>query len=86
MKTFTNFATSIVLAAWIGAIAILSVQNATLISLRFLGWQSVNLPFGVVLAFGAGAGAIGGAIAPLFWQFSQRDRQWENSNDDYEDF
>jgi uncharacterized integral membrane protein len=95
MKTFTNIATAIVLAAWIGAIAILSVQNATLVSLRFLGWQSINLPFGVVLAFSAGAGAIGGAfalafasasIAPWLWQFSRGDRQADNANDDYEDF
>lgn len=44
-------------ALWIIAIAILSVQNATPVSLRFLWFQSVELPLGVVLSFCA-AGAL----------------------------
>lgn len=50
-------------AIWIIAIAILSVQNATLVSLKFLGLQSIQLPVGLILAASVGVGAIGGAIA-----------------------
>lgn len=32
-----------------GAIALFSVQNATAVSLRFLAWQSIQLPVGVLL-------------------------------------
>ncbi|WP_448524664.1 DUF1049 domain-containing protein [Parathermosynechococcus lividus] len=32
-----------------GAIAVFSVQNATAVSLRFLAWQSIQLPLGVLL-------------------------------------
>ncbi|WP_448534229.1 lipopolysaccharide assembly protein LapA domain-containing protein [Parathermosynechococcus lividus] len=32
-----------------GAIAVFSVQNATAVSLRFLVWQSIQLPLGVLL-------------------------------------
>lgn len=73
MKAIVTLALSGILALWIVAIAILSVQNAfiatpdgtTLVSLRFLGRQSPPVPFGVVLAAAAAAGALamGGAIA-----------------------
>ncbi|MBK4731532.1 LapA family protein [Oxynema sp. CENA135] len=53
---------SAIAAAWIVAIAIISVQNATLVSLQFLGFQSIQLPLGIVLALSAATGAIGGAI------------------------
>ncbi len=32
-----------------GAIALFSVQNATAVSLRFLVWQSIQLPLGLLL-------------------------------------
>lgn len=38
-------------AVWIAAIAIIAVQNATPVAIQFLGWQSIALPFGVVLSF-----------------------------------
>lgn len=67
MKALINLLISLVLASWVIGIAVLSVQNATPISLTFLGFQSIQLPVGVVLAFSAGAGLVGGAIAlPLF--------------------
>ncbi|MGF1522399.1 MAG: lipopolysaccharide assembly protein LapA domain-containing protein [Leptolyngbyaceae cyanobacterium] len=45
-------------ALWIVAIAILSVQNATPISVRFLMFRSVQLPFGVVLSFCVAGGML----------------------------
>ncbi|MEO1294244.1 MAG: hypothetical protein AAFW75_00280 [Cyanobacteria bacterium J06636_16] len=45
-------------AIWIVAIAILSVQNATPISVQFLAFRSVQLPFGVVLSFCVAGGML----------------------------
>lgn len=85
MKTLTNLLTSLVLASWVSFIAILSVQNATYVSLRFLGFQSIQLPIGIVLAVSAGVGVVGGAIFPVFWQLSDS-RQQLQSDDPDEDY
>lgn len=68
MKTFTNLVTSLIIAAWIGVISVFSVQNYTQISLKFLNFESIKLPVGVVLALSVGVGMVAGAIAPTFWQ------------------
>ncbi|MDR5639754.1 MULTISPECIES: lipopolysaccharide assembly protein LapA domain-containing protein [unclassified Thermosynechococcus] len=34
-----------------GAIALFSVQNAKAVSLRFLFWQSIEMPLGLLLIF-----------------------------------
>ncbi|MCA1991779.1 MAG: LapA family protein [Coleofasciculus sp. S288] len=68
MKTFTSLLTSLIVAIWIGAIAILSIQNITPVSLKFLTLESIQLPVGLVLAFSVGIGLIVGAIAPILWQ------------------
>lgn len=44
------------------AIAILSVQNATLVPLTFLTSTTIALPVGIWIAFAIGAGMIGTAI------------------------
>lgn len=75
MKTLTNLLTSLVLAAWISAIAILSIQNITPVSLKFLGAASIQMPIGVVLAFSVGIGSIAGAMLPVFWQLAGRQQQ-----------
>jgi uncharacterized integral membrane protein len=80
MKTITNLLTSLILAGWVAAIAILSVQNATLVSLKFLVFHSIQLPVGVVLAFSAGAGVVGGAIFPLLWRFSAFPQQGDDED------
>lgn len=83
MKTIANLLTSIILAAWIAAIAILSVQNFTPISLKFLMFQTIQIPLGIVLAFSVGVGAIAGAIAPVLWQLAdkKRERYYEEEED-----
>ncbi|AFZ44731.1 hypothetical protein PCC7418_2589 [Halothece sp. PCC 7418] len=45
--------------------AVISIQNITAISLQFLFFRSVEIPFGVLLAFGFSVGLILGAILPL---------------------
>lgn len=66
-----NLLTSLAVALWMAAIAILSVQNAESVSLRFLGWQSIQMPVGIVLGMSAGVGVIAGAIAQILLQTAQ---------------
>ncbi|NJP10703.1 MAG: DUF1049 domain-containing protein [Leptolyngbyaceae cyanobacterium RU_5_1] len=65
MKTLPGLLTSLILAGWIGAIAILSVQNFTPVSFQLFGIQSIQIPFGLVLAFSVGLGAVGTAIVQV---------------------
>lgn len=57
-----RFLTTPLLALWIVAIALLSVQNATPVSLQFLGLRSVQMPLGVALSLCAAAGVLGTAL------------------------
>lgn len=77
---------SLLLSLWISAIAILSVQNATPVSLKFLLFESVQIPVGILLAFSASLGLLAGLLI-LPWgrgngsPFSQTedldDSQWD---------
>lgn len=62
MKALAILLTSLLLAGWIGAIAILAIQNFSPVSLRFLGFQSIEIPIGLVLAFSVSIGLLGTAI------------------------
>ena len=66
LTTVKNIVISILLAFWLGAIAIFSIQNITLVSLRFLLWESIELPIGVLLSFCVGGGLLIGSLFPLF--------------------
>lgn len=83
MKTLASLLTSIVVAVWVVAIAILSVQNATPVSLKFLSYQSIQLPVGLVLAFSAGLGIIFIGLTQPLWTLSGSRNQ---SDDDVDDF
>jgi uncharacterized integral membrane protein len=61
-----------VVAVWIGAIALIAAQNGTPISLQFLMFQSVSLPFGLMLAFCAMAGLLGTAALLFIWEWASR--------------
>jgi len=65
MKSFTSLIISLILVLWILATSILSIQNATPVILKFLTYESIRLPVGIVLAFSAAAGAIIGAFIAL---------------------
>jgi len=65
MKTLAVFLTTCIVAAWIAAIAILSVQNFTPVTFQFFTFQSIQIPIGIVLAFAVGLGAIGMALLQL---------------------
>ncbi|NJL49738.1 MAG: DUF1049 domain-containing protein [Leptolyngbyaceae cyanobacterium SM2_5_2] len=53
---------AIIPALWVVAIAIIAVQNATSVSFRFLNLQSIELPFGVLLAFCVAWGMVVAAL------------------------
>lgn len=57
----------LILAIWVVAIAILSVQNATSVQLSFFGLKSIKMPVGVVLGIASAVGVMAGAIAPSIW-------------------
>jgi uncharacterized integral membrane protein len=71
MRSFASILVSVVVALWVSAIAILSVQNFTPVSLRLLNFQSIEIPFGLVLAFSAGIGMVGVAITRPLLGFSE---------------
>ncbi|MBE9160466.1 DUF1049 domain-containing protein [Nodosilinea sp. LEGE 06152] len=56
---------ALVPAVWVIAIAIIAVQNATPVSFRLLNLQSIEMPFGVLLAFCAAAGMLLAALVLL---------------------
>ena len=68
MRIFANFINSLIVAAWISAIAVFSIQNIEAVSLKFLFWESIQFPIGVLLAFCAGVGFMMGSFIPLLWQ------------------
>ncbi|MGB3293332.1 MAG: DUF1049 domain-containing protein [Phormidesmis sp.] len=59
-------------AALAVAIAILSVQNATLLPVTFLGATTIPLPVGIWLAFGVGIGMIGTALLLSIFGFGRK--------------
>ena len=70
MKSLASLLTSTIVTVWIVVIALISVQNAAPVALRFLNFQLIEMPFGLVLAFSAGLGVLGTAIAQPLLGFS----------------
>lgn len=70
MKTIPLLAISFLLAILVSAIGIISVQNATPVSLNFTLFQSIPMPVGVVLAISLSVGLLGGAILQPLWMLS----------------
>ncbi|NJK38432.1 MAG: DUF1049 domain-containing protein [Oscillatoriales cyanobacterium RM1_1_9] len=65
MRTLSSILTSLILAGWVSTIAILAIQNATPVALKFLTFQSIQIPVGLILAFSVSTGGIAGAVLPL---------------------
>lgn len=58
----TKLLIAIVPAVWVALIAVISVQNAAPISLKFITLRSVEMPMGVAIGFCAAGGMVGMAI------------------------
>ena len=57
-----KFLVVVILAVLVMAIAILSAQNGTPVSIAFLNGETTPLPLGLLMAFALGVGMIGTAI------------------------
>lgn len=84
MKTIASLLVSFAVAFWVSAIAILAVQNAEPVSLKFLGFQSISIPFGVLLSLCASVGILATSIITPILQTTIIGRN--NSADDEPDF
>lgn len=62
MKTIANLITSLIIASWLGGIAIFAIQNLQPVALKFLWFESIQLTTGTVLAFSVGIGFLLGGI------------------------
>ncbi len=60
-----NVVISTIVATWIVLIALISVQNASLVSINFAIWKSIDLPWGLVLAGAVALGFLIGGLIPL---------------------
>ncbi|MEN9517651.1 MAG: hypothetical protein RLZZ381_239 [Cyanobacteriota bacterium] len=67
MKSFTSLLSSLILAILVLAIAIFSIQNIQAVSLKFLTFESITIPVGVLLAFCSALGIILGALIPILF-------------------
>lgn len=82
MKTIANLIASLIVATWVIAIALLSLKNVTPISIKFLTFTSIQLPFFLVIAFSVGAGIVLMALIQPLWSFSGSRR---SSDDDFDE-
>lgn len=53
---------ALVVGFWVCAIALIAIQNAGGVTLRFLTLQSVEIPFGLLLTFAFVLGMVGMAL------------------------
>jgi uncharacterized integral membrane protein len=58
MKSLANLSAIGIMVIGMIAASLISVQNAEPISLRLFGFQSIPIPFGVLLTFAMGLGMI----------------------------
>lgn len=67
MKAFVGLLNTLIISSWIMAIAIFSIQNIQTVSVKFLTFESITLPVGVLLAFCGVVGLIIGWFLPLLF-------------------
>jgi lipopolysaccharide assembly protein A len=72
MNTITNFLASSIVAGWIMTMAVFAIQNIQPVSLKFLQFESIKVPIGVLLAFSLGVGFFIAALIPAFFRKSKR--------------
>ncbi|OUC16387.1 MAG: hypothetical protein B0A82_01945 [Alkalinema sp. CACIAM 70d] len=65
-QTITALLSTIV-ALWTIVIAVIALQNAEPVSLKFLGLESIQMPFGFVFALMVAIGMVGTALLWPWW-------------------
>lgn len=73
-----RFFLSLILAVLVCAIALVAAQNGTRVAIQFLGVQSIQMPFGIMLAFSVAVGMVGMALLLPLLQVSTRSPQRED--------
>jgi uncharacterized integral membrane protein len=66
MQTLTQLVIALVMAAWLLAMVLLSIQNVAPVSLKFLLFESIDLPIGLLLTLCLGGGLVLGAWIGVF--------------------
>ena len=74
MNTTKNLLIACIFTIWIVLVATFSIQNITLVSLKFFFFKSVEIPIGVLLSMILGLGFIVGAIVPLLFTSKNKAR------------
>lgn len=67
MKALAGLLHTLILGAWGIAIAIFSIQNIQDVSVKFLTFESITLPVGILLAFCSVVGLVLGWLFPLLF-------------------
>jgi len=67
MKAFAGLLNTLIIVSWIIAIAIFSIQNIQNVSVRFLTFESITVPVGILLAFCGVIGMLLGWLLPLLF-------------------
>ena len=89
MKILINFLIVLIIAIWVAAIALIYVKNATPVSLRFLVFQSIQIPFGLMLAFSVVVGLLSTVVLQPLWELGESQSRIDEDGDffvDDEDF
>ncbi|GFE67719.1 DUF1049 domain-containing protein [Chroococcus sp. FPU101] len=89
MRFIANLITSLIIAGWIATMSVFSIQNITPYALKFLQFESIKIPIGVLLSISVGSGFILGSFVPLFFSSpkkSSRRRLEEMNVDEFEEF
>lgn len=76
MKALASLLNTLLLGTWVVAIAIFSIQNIQNVSLKFLIFESITIPVGVLLAFCSSLGMIVGWLLPLLFTRTSRRRSY----------
>lgn len=67
MKKLANLIATTLIMGWIISVSVFSIQNIQPVRIKFLVWESITMPIGVLLSFSVGFGLILGAILPIAW-------------------
>ncbi|MBE9029358.1 DUF1049 domain-containing protein [filamentous cyanobacterium LEGE 11480] len=59
MNSLANLSAIVIVALWMLAIALISIQNAQPVSIEFFGTRSIAIPFGLLLTCTTVIGMIG---------------------------
>ncbi|MGL5510537.1 MAG: lipopolysaccharide assembly protein LapA domain-containing protein [Microcoleaceae cyanobacterium] len=68
MKLMQTILINFLVVFWIGAIALIAIQNATPFTLQFFGWETISMPLGIMIALSVMLGIITGTIMLPFLQ------------------